>query len=161
MRLVSSLVFLSVPLSVYADWPLFRGDALQTGVAKEPLPDTLEIRWKREFKQGFDGAAAIVSGTVYAGSFDEHLYALDLADGKEKWKYKGGPFKAPPSVHDGAVFIGDEDGVFHCVDAKTGEKRWTVETGGEIVGGANFADGKVIFGSHDSTLYCLDAKAGT
>src|SRR2546423_4795260 len=33
--------------------------------------------------------------------------------------------KKKPSVHDGAVFIGDEDCVFHCVDVKMGEKRWT------------------------------------
>ena len=27
----------------------------------------------------------------YVGSFDEHLYAIDLLTGKEKWKYKAGP----------------------------------------------------------------------
>jgi len=29
-------------------------------------------------------AAAIVGGTVYCGSLDEHLYALDLANGNVK-----------------------------------------------------------------------------
>src|SRR5207249_596475 len=114
--------------NAFADWPLFRGNALQSGVAKDNLPGMLQVRWKLQFKEGFDGAAAIVDGVVYAGSFDEHLYALDLASGKEKWKYKAGPFKAPVSVHDGAVYAGDEEGMFHCIDAKTGAKRWTFET---------------------------------
>src|SRR5947208_3170601 len=120
-----------------ADWPLFRGNALQSGVTSSPLPDKLEVRWKIHVKDGMEAAAAIVKDTVYFGSFDQYLYAVGLADGKEKWKYKGGAFKAPPSVFEGAVFIGDEDGMFHCVDAATGEKRWTFETGGEITSGAN------------------------
>src|SRR5262245_40369157 len=91
-----------------ADWPIFRGNPLQSGVATAMLPDQLEVRWKLQFKDGFDGAAAIVGGVVYAGSYDEHLYAIDLASGKQKWKYKAGPIKAPPSVSDGAVYVGDE-----------------------------------------------------
>ena len=50
--------------------------------------------------------------------------------------------------------------MFHCVDAKTGAKRWTFATGGEISGGANFDGDRVLIGSHDSTLYCLAKKDG-
>ena len=66
------------------DWPLFRGNPLQTGVASSALPADLVVRWKFKTKDSIEAAAAIVNGVVYAGSFDEHLYALDLATGKEK-----------------------------------------------------------------------------
>lgn len=138
-----------------ADWPVFRGNAPQTGVAKDTLPDKLEVRWKVKLGDGIEAAAVVHKGVVYVGSFDEHLYALDLATGKERWKYKAGPIKAPPGVRDGSVYVGDEEGVFHCVDAAKGSKRWTFETNGEITSGANFAGDRVLFGSHDSTLYCL------
>ena len=142
------------------DWPLFRGNALQTGVAGSELPERLAVRWKFETKEGIEGAAAIVRGRVYIGSLDEHFYALDLATGAEKWKYKAGPFKVAPAVKDGAVYVGDLDGMFHCFDAATGEKRWKYEAGGEISSGANFAGDAVLFGSGDETLYCLTAKDG-
>jgi outer membrane protein assembly factor BamB len=135
-----------------ADWSLFRGNPLQTGVTDAPLPDQLEIIWKLKTKEGIEGTAAIVNGTVYIGSLDEHLYALDLPTGKEKWKYKAVSFKAPASVRDGRVYIGDGDGVFHCVDAATGHKVWTYTTGAEIAGGANFSGDSVLFGSGDETL---------
>src|SRR6202011_5984881 len=68
-----------------ADWPLFRGDPLQTGVAKTTLPDKLEIRWKIDLKKGIESTAAIVKDTAYVGCYDEHLYAFALATGKLKW----------------------------------------------------------------------------
>jgi outer membrane protein assembly factor BamB len=145
----------SVTANGNSDWPLFRGNPLQTGVASSPLPDNLEVRWKFQAKESIEGTAAIVGDTVYVGSLDEHLYALNLASGALKWRYKGGPFKAPASVHGGAVYIGDEDGLFHCVDAATGKKRWTFETDAEISGGANFVGDTVLFGSGDENLYCL------
>src|SRR5437879_4580130 len=88
-----------------ADWPIFRGNALQNGIAESPLPDTLVVRWKIQVKEGIEATAAIVKDTVYCGAFDQYLYALNLADGKVKWKYKGGSFKAPPSVFEGAVYV--------------------------------------------------------
>ena len=65
------------PPAVDADWPLFRGNALQTGVAPGTLPDKLEIRWKIDLKKGIESTAAIVKDTVYVGCYDDHLYALD------------------------------------------------------------------------------------
>ncbi|MSQ93247.1 MAG: serine/threonine protein kinase [Gemmataceae bacterium] len=147
------------PAAEDADWPLFRGDPLQTGVAKGKLPEKLEIRWKIDLKKGIESTAAIVKGTVYVGCYDDHLHAYDLKTGQLKWKTKLGPIKAPPSVYQDKVFVGDEDGMFYCVDAITGKKIWDFETAGEITGGANFDGDKVLFGSHDSTLYCLSIKS--
>lgn len=143
-----------------ADWPLFRGDSEQTGVAAATLPDPLEVRWKVQLKRGIPAAVAIEHGVVYAGCFDEHLYAFDLVTGEQKWKFKGGSFKAPPSFFEGAVYIGDEDGTFYCVDAAKGTKRWSFDTDATITGGANFTGGLVLFGAHDSTLYALRRADG-
>src|SRR5437899_1074388 len=84
-----------------ADWPLFRGNALQTGIATETLSDKLDVLWKIKLDDGTEATAAIVKDTIYVGSFDQHLYALDLATGKQRWKYKAGVIKAPPSVFEG------------------------------------------------------------
>jgi len=154
-RCLPCLLLLLPGGSLIADWPSFRHDPAHSGVAATKLPTKLEILWKFEAKGGFDGAAAVVGDTVYAGCQDEHLYAIGLRDGKKKWHYKAGPFKAPVSVKDGAVYVGDGDGVFHCVDAAKGTKRWTFATDGEISGGAAFSGDHVVFGSGDQHLYCL------
>lgn len=137
------------------DWPLFRGNAQQTGVSANSLPRELEVRWTFKTKDSVESTAAIVGNTVYVGSNDEHLYALDLDTGKEKWNYKTAPFKAPVSVQKRLVYVGDSDGIFHCVDAATGKPKWTFKTDSDISSGANFTGDKVLFGSGDENLYCL------
>ncbi len=137
-------------------WRYVRGNPLQTGVATSDLPKKLEILWRFQAKDAFEGGAAIADGVVYIGNFDQNLYALNLSDGKVKWKYSAGPMKATPSVFKDRVFVGDEDGIFHAVSVDQGRKIWTFETRGEITSTANFFKDKIIFGSYDSTLYCLD-----
>jgi outer membrane protein assembly factor BamB len=148
----------NVPVAVKAApsaWPVFRGNLLETGIAAAALPDDLVIRWMFQIKDSIEGTAAIDNGTVYVGAMDEHLYALDLATGKEKWRYKAAPIKVSPAVRDRAVYVGDLDGIFHCVDAATGKLRWKFDTEAEITSGASFAGDNVLFGSSDESLYCL------
>jgi outer membrane protein assembly factor BamB len=155
------LVVLFVPMAIAAEpakqtaWLLYRGDPLQTGAVPTELPDKLETRWEFVTKEMIEGAAAVHQGVAYIGSADEFLYAIDLANGKEKWKYKAGPIKAAPSYQNGRVYVGEGGGLFHCVDAAKGTKVWTVETGGEIASGANFFGDVILFGSYDENLYCL------
>jgi outer membrane protein assembly factor BamB len=146
---------------VFADWPLFRGRATQTGVTNEALADPLAIRWQVKLKRGIASTAAVVKGVVYVGSYDGHVYAIDLASGEQKWAFAGGSFKAPPTVVDGAVYIGDEDdGIFYCLSAADGKKRWEYDAGATITGGANVAGDLVLFGSHDSTLHAVHRADG-
>ena len=137
------------------DWPVFRGNTFQTGVATASLPDQLELRWTFKTKDAIEGSVAIVRGTVYVGSDDENLYAIDLATGKEKWRLKTGPIKVTPSVYQNAVYVGDGDGWFRCVDAASGKERWKFEAGAEITSAANFSGSNVLFGCGDENLYCV------
>jgi outer membrane protein assembly factor BamB len=143
------------------NWPVFHGNAQQTGVARSSLPDTLAVRWsfktkgsQTENKDPIESTAAIAQGIAYVASLDEHVYALDLTTGKEKWNFKGGSFKASVGLQGRAVYAGDVDGIFHCLDAATGRERWKYDTGAEITSGPNFIRGGVLFGGEE-TLYCL------
>jgi outer membrane protein assembly factor BamB len=157
LYLLAASVWLGVSPAA-ADWPLFRGNPLQTGVAPAPLPDPLAVRWKYQAKDAFEATAAIIGGTVYAASYDGNLCAIDLATGKEKWTYKAGPIKVAPSVKDGIVYVGDEDGRFHAVDATLGKKRWAIDAASEITSSANFDGERILFGSGDQLLYCLSKE---
>jgi len=142
-------------------WPLFRGDAGQTGVATSALPEKLALRWTHEAGDGVSSTAAIVGGLAYVGTAAGKLLALDLATGKAKWAYAAqAEIEGAPAVRDGRVFVGDGEGIFHCVDAATGKKLWSFATEAQIISSANFAGRRVLVGSYDNFLYCLDAASG-
>jgi outer membrane protein assembly factor BamB len=151
MRAAILVLVLASPVG--ADWLVFRGDPSQTGYRKGELPARLEVLWKFQAEDAFEGAVAVHKGVVYAGSMDEHLYALGLKDGKQKWKYKGGPFKAPPAVIDGVVHAGDLDGALHQVSAE-GKGKKLFEAGSEL-GGLSSHEGLILAPSHDENLYGL------
>ena len=47
---------------------MFRGNAQCTGVARDPLPETLAIRWRFEREEAFVSTAAIADGVVFLAS---------------------------------------------------------------------------------------------
>lgn len=146
------------------DWPIFHGNSGLTGVCDVELPDRPDVLWTftTEQKLPFKGSAVIAGNLVYAGSFDNLLYALNLEDGRIIWKYElGGSIEGTPCVADGKVFVGSHDTNICAFDAlKGGVPLWQVKTGDAIKGGPNYIDGKVLCGSYDNYLYCLDGKTG-
>ena len=144
------------------DWLSFRGNPQLTGVATGELPENLELLWTFETEDGIESTAAIAAGTVYVGTLDGYLYAINLENGGLKWKYQTyGEIKSSPTVFSNVVYFGDGMGVFHAVDAQTGEPRWIFEAEAEIISSANVAQDRLLFGSYDQYLYCLSAEDGS
>jgi outer membrane protein assembly factor BamB len=111
----------------------------------------------------------IVQDTVYVGSGDGNVYALDAASGALRWKFHTGDVvHASPAIANGIVYIGSWDSYFYALDAKSGQQRWRFKTGEDhdianqvgIQSSATIADGVVYFGCRDSNLYALDAATG-
>jgi outer membrane protein assembly factor BamB len=48
---------------------------------------------------------------------DGNLLALELASGKEVWRFRGGSgFVASPAVGEGVMVLANEDGQVFCLD---------------------------------------------
>src|SRR5690242_18005463 len=48
------------------------------------------LRWAFRADGGFAAPPLVAGGVVYAGSSDGRLYALEIATGKERWRYVAG-----------------------------------------------------------------------
>ncbi|MGB3082666.1 MAG: PQQ-binding-like beta-propeller repeat protein, partial [Candidatus Omnitrophota bacterium] len=62
-------------------------------------------------------SSPVVSGdTVYVGSEDGFLYALDKESGDLKWKFQtGSAVNSSPAVSGDTVYVGSEDGYVYAV----------------------------------------------
>lgn len=153
-----------------ADWPNYRNGPALTGVTDEKLPDNLELLWEYPTADGSNSTPAIADGRVYIGTLSGDILCLDLATGKKIWSHHSivakdpnefAPgFAAPITITPDLVLGGDEDGIYHAVDRKTGEGKWTFKTGTIINGGGNIYGESVLVGSRDGKLYRLKLASG-
>lgn len=128
--------------------------------AAEPMPDPFDF---------YLSSPTVANGTVYFGSGDTNVYALDAGTGNLKWKFKTGDVvHASPALADGTIFVGSWDSYFYGLDAATGREKWKFKTGEDpdmhnqvgIQASAIVADGMVYFGCRDSNFYALDENTG-
>ncbi len=100
-------------------------------------------------------------GAVFFGSWDEHIYRVDLETGTEDWSFNtGGYSMVGPGVDPtrDEIYAGSHDGNLYALDAQTGEKRWHFETGRPITGNPTVCADRIVVGSKDQTLYAIDTE---
>ena len=116
--------------------------------------DTGEIEWVVDNIGSESAAPAVVDGVVYTPSYDEFT-ALDADSGDLLWRYDtGSKTDSSPLVVDDTVFVGDNSGHLHAIDATDGTGEWTVSKPGRIETGPVPADDKLFFACDDH-LYAL------
>ena len=103
----------------------------------------------------------IANGTLYIGSADHKLYALDTATGTKRWEFETGSWiYSSPAVVKGRLYFGSNDGIFYALDANSGKKLWDFKTLYAIRSSPAVAGDKVYFGGDDSSIYALNAVNG-
>jgi TonB family protein len=103
-------------------------------------------------------------GTVYVGSTDKKVYALDGETGTKQWEFEtGGAVESSPAIgSDGTVYVGSIDEKLYAINGKSGVKLWEFRTGGAVESSPAIGnDGTVYVGSNDNKIYALDGETGT
>jgi len=165
---------------------MFRGDSSHSGIyATDKAPALDRVAWK--FKTGAKvvSSPAVSGATVYIGSADRAVYALNAADGSVRWKYKTqGAVNSSPAVFADTIFVVSADGNLYALGAGDGKLKWKFATAGErrftapgihgatprtelmpdpfdvFLSSPTVVAGTVFFGSGDHHVYALDAASG-
>jgi outer membrane protein assembly factor BamB len=105
-------------------------------------------RWIPRPRSGADG-------TIYVGCENGNLYALDPADGSQKWAYQTGGeiYTSSPAVAaDGTIYIGSKTGFFAI--NPDGSLKWSYPTGDTEAGSPVIDPSGIIYvASWDHNLY--------
>jgi outer membrane protein assembly factor BamB len=119
---------------------------------------TGEKVWSYMISSGGVNPNPVIDGnSVYACHGDENseggkrgmLVCLDaskVTGGKPElvWKDEDHIFKfASPLLHDGKLYVGDENATLFCFDAKKGKRLWTYNYGKSAKGSPVWGDGKI------------------
>ena len=97
-------------------------------------------------------------GTLYVGSRDSKLYAINPKSGVKLWEFKTRDwvYSSPAIGSDGTVYVGSNDGKLYAINGKTGVKQWEFKTGDKVHSPpAIGSDGTIYVGSRDNKLYAI------
>ena len=122
--------------------------------------------WAKEGAQkwAFETGGSVVSspaigsdGTIYVGSNDGNLYAINPT-GSLKWTFQtGGAVHSHPAIgSDGTIYVGSWDHYLYAINPD-GSLKWTFPTKGEVNSSPIIgSDGTIYVGSWDHYLYAIN-----
>lgn len=137
------LVVVWPAVGVGDDWPQWRGPnrdgrSAETGLLKTWPQDGPKRLWSADgLGEGF-GSLAIADGVIYTTGMDGGKGVLSAigTDGRLRWRKPYGPewtrshsgTRTTPTVNDGRVYVMSAMGQLACFDARTGDRKWSVDT---------------------------------
>jgi len=117
--------------------------------------------WRFRCEDEVRSSPAVHQGIVYAGAYDNNLYAIKADNGEFLWKYATeGGIASSPCVYEGRVFFGSSDRLLYALNAETGRISWTCPTQGSLWSSPKAAFDHVFFGSDDRHLYAANIHSG-
>src|SRR5438105_5037593 len=132
--LLMSIIPWMICLSAFcADVSMFRGNPQHSGVyAAAGVKTFSRVKWKFHAGGYVISSPAVAGSTIYVGSTNGSLYAVDLESGTQKWKFEAkSRIASSPAIEAGIVYFGAYDGNFFALSASTGEIKWKFATAGE------------------------------
>jgi len=158
MKWPASALVLGTLTSAFAAPPaMFRADARHAGVYDTAGVAQLHgVKWTFRTGAAVISSPAVANGTVYVGSSDHNLYALDAASGTLRWKFAtGGRVTSSPAVAAGRVYFASFDSNLYALDAAAGTLAWKFTTAGERLCTPVVDGDTIYFGSWDGQLYAI------
>ena len=141
-------------------WPKFRGNMQNTGLSSiDTSADTGTLKWSYTTGSyiAYSSPAIGADGTIYVGSEDNNLYAIN-PNGGLKWSFTTGYWilSSPVIGADGTIYVGSYDHTLYAINPDGGLK-WSYATGSSIYSSpAIGADGTIYVGSLDGKLYAIN-----
>lgn len=163
---------------VNSPWPMHRGNPQHTGRSDYKTKENNgKLLWTFETGEMIDSSPAIASdGTIYIGSNDNKLYALN-PDGSKKWEFRAGPLtysergkgiwgiRSSPAIDkEGTIYVGSRTTKFFAINPDGSEKwhfpeKFNLDVLSSPAIWSDGGAGTIYFGSHEgsqSRIYALN-----
>jgi len=139
---------------------------LAPGYDEEGIPAWNEGEWfyprkEDKFIGAIVGSPIVVEDTLYVGSSDGKVYALDAVKGNERWEFDtGGKVWTSPAVEGGVVYVSSYEHKFFALSGMDGSLIWEIELPAAVASSPVVAGNTIFFGTFDNQLYAVDGTNG-
>ncbi len=128
--------------------------------------DTGRERWR--FKTlPIESSPLLRNDTLYVGTWDHKVHALDARTGRQKWSFQADEqVNTSAAYWKGTIYIASDGGTLYALDAGTGKLRWSAQSNARF-GSREFwyatptvAYGRVYIGNTNGEMYSFGARSG-
>ncbi len=107
------------------------------------------------------------NGTLYVGSWDNRVHAIDARTGRQKWAFQADDqVNTSAAYWKGAIYIASDGGTLYALSAGSGKLRWSAQSNPRF-GSREFwyatptlAYGRVYIGNTNGEMYAFGARSG-
>ncbi|MDB4865692.1 MAG: hypothetical protein JWR03_25 [Cohnella sp.] len=173
---ISILLIVSIALSgcmkqEESQLSMFRGNAQHTGAYPSNGPAEFhEVKWRYQAGGPIRSSPVMSNETLYFGSSDGNLYAVDANTGKQKWVYPAkGPNISSAAIAGDTAYFYSGDGHLYALRTADGSLLWSFRPEGKDKARDKVDywqsspvvdNGVVYFGAGNSMFYALEASSG-
>ena len=101
------------------------------------------------------------NNTIFAGCFDNKVYAFDAGDGDKVAEFDlGSPVCSWPVLVDGKVIVATEEGKVYSIDTANNQKKLLADVEEAIYAPLCASDRVIYIYSEDQNLHALNAESG-
>ena len=121
------------------------------------------MAWEFKCDDKIQSSPVIHGDTIFFGSNDDKIYAVNINDGSLKWKVETGDnVKSSPAVVNDTVYVGSEDNVVYALNVENGNEEWTYDTGSSIVSSPSIDERQstLYVGTEKGEVFALDSRDG-
>lgn len=145
------LILVCSAAAAFAEWPTYHGGADLRGFSEAAFPEAPQLLWRYQADSAIGNTPVSDGARIFFATKKGSVVALSLT-GSAVWQKNfmrtndaGAEvpvqFEAPLACFGSAVLAGTARGTLIALDAGTGTEKWRYETGGIILGSANFLNG--------------------
>lgn len=117
-----------------------------------------EFNGGRPLKSGFRSKPVTDGNTIFVGSFDHNLYAVDSITGSRQWAFAtDGQIEGAPVLMGGKIYVGNWSGKLYCIDKTNLQQVWVFQADAAIRCTPVAYNGRIYFGDQSGKFYCVAA----
>ncbi len=118
-------------------------------------------KWSFEAVGDLRGSPVLEGGTIYVGSEDKHVYALDEYTGALLWKLKlDDVVAASPTITGLKLIVGTDAGTLYALHRNEGTVLWQTPLGSAVSSAATISTGLAIVGTYGGRLRAASVEDG-
>lgn len=107
------------------------------------------------------GSPVLADNTIYVGTSDGKVYALDALYGEKKWEFDTkAKIWTSPAFNDGVIYVSNYERKLFAISTADGSLIWEIELPATIASSPTIYKDKIFLGTFDHNLYAVNAITG-